>query len=54
MPAPGQRKLPEAERRRIADRYHEWKRNMPKVICAEHGINRWTMLEYAREFGKAS
>lgn len=52
MSQPGQRKLPEAERRRVAERYSTWRRNMPKVICAEHGIDRQTMTSYVREFRK--
>lgn len=46
----GQRKLPETERRIVAKRYHDWRRNMPKRICAEHGINRQTLRAYVREF----
>lgn len=50
MAAKGQRKLPEAERRIIAQRYWEWQRNFPKRICTQHGINRETMRNYAHEF----
>lgn len=50
MAQKGERKKPESERRVIARRYHEWRRNMPKRICAEHGINMETVRKYALEF----
>lgn len=50
MATKGQRKLPEHERRQIAARYLDWRRNMPKVICMEHGITKETLHAYVREF----
>lgn len=50
MAIKGQRKLTEAERRKVAERYLSWRRNFPKRICAEHGINKATMLAYVREY----
>lgn len=50
MAAKGHRKRPEQERRRIVERYLTWRQNMPKRICAEHGIGRDTLRAWVREY----
>lgn len=53
MPGPGRRFKPkhdEQQRRKIAERYHAWLRNKPKVLIGEYGITDDTLRKYAREF----
>ena len=50
MGARGTRKKPEAERRRIAERYELGMRNRVKLILAQHGIGKDTLRAYVEEF----
>lgn len=44
------KKLAGPERRVVAQRYKAFLANQPKRICGDFGINKDTMLKYAREF----
>ena len=47
---PRRKKHEEPVRRQIAERFKLYKRNSPKRICAEYGIDYKTLERYANEF----
>jgi hypothetical protein len=42
------RKVSEADRAKIAERYRLWQENTPKRICEDYGITMNTLRKYVR------